>query len=245
MSGRTLGLVFAVAFLVAFLARLPLGAVLDPVRHPVLGPAVAQGTIWSGRLAGVVVNGLALGDIHLGLRPQALAAGRLGADWRLPGGGVAGRGMVSLGPDRDLIVTAADLRVGLDRLLPALPVAGTLSLDAASLTLRDGRCMAADGLARLVPHPAGPPGVPWTPPDLSGRPRCEGGVVLLPLAGEGPQGALSATVRLDPGAGWRLDIALTGIGPALAGPLTALGFRAEGARHLLTLSGPWPRPDTP
>lgn len=196
---------------VGALALLP-ARLLLPV--PPLSAAGIAGSVWQAKLTGAAIGNARIGQIDLTVQPGALLQGRL--QWRMAGA-LSGSlfHSVSGGGGDGLSGTLPGTA------LPGLPLAG-ITLAGARLMLDvDGRCRSASGQidAALSVALAGQT-------RLSGAPRCEASMLLLPLAS--PDGRVRLEVRIT-AQGWQGRLAVAGTAPAEALALAAAGFgRADG-----------------
>ncbi|MEO1117447.1 MAG: type II secretion system protein N [Pseudomonadota bacterium] len=100
LSGlRRLVLPVIIVFVIGLVVRLPASAVLSWTLPDNVSTRGISGTIWSGTIDVVDVNGVSMGPVSWRWRPAALASGRIGAvvEAGLPGGYLDGK--VSVGSD--------------------------------------------------------------------------------------------------------------------------------------------------
>lgn len=204
--------VLAGALLAALAVQFPLRLLL---------PAGVQarqisGSIWQAQLAGAAWQGIALGDLEsrmLAPKLSPLAA-------RLLVTGPQLRALVLRGPaGLGATGVTADLAIN----LPALAVLGGLNLqlrDAGIALGPDGQCRAAWGQIRLTPAAA------WAGGALLGTPRCDGPVLVLPLANNA--GSTRLVLR-SAGQQWQARLMVAISSEAQAAMLAAQGFQRQGA----------------
>jgi len=187
-----------------------------------------SGSVWSATLSDARFAGVALGDLHAGIHPLPLLAGRMRIDLAQPGGS---RGAVSIGRGS----------VGLDDVTARLPLGSTfaplpltaLDLDDVSVRFREGACLAAEGRVRATIE-GGPVGLSL-PGGLSGNARCHGGALLLPLVSRSAMEAVS--IRLPGNDRYRADLILRSREPAFGERLLPLGFAPRGSGYVLSVGG--------
>ena len=191
---------------------------------PPLSAANVAGSIWRATLNDAAVGSARLGQVDLSLQPGALFQGRL--QWQLAGA-VTGRLFqgASGGGGEGLTGTLAGTA------LPGLPLAG-ITLAETGITLDvDGRCRSASGqvTATLAVPLAGQT-------SLTGAPRCDGSLLLLPLAS--PDGRVRLDLRIT-AQGWQARLAIAGAAPAEAMALAAAGFERTSGETVLNREAPW------
>jgi len=108
-------------------------------------------------------------------------------------------------------------------------------LELAGRTCRDGTIsVATDALQRAIePFGAGEM-------MLSGNGHCEGGALILPLSGRGPDGTAEINIRIG-GDGYMTEVTITPTDRAVGEVLTQFGFRKNGARYGLIEHGALPQ----
>ena len=191
---------------------------------PPLSAASVSGSIWRATMNDAAIGSAWLGQVDLRLQPAALFDGRL--QWQVAGA-VTGRLFqgASGGGGEGLTGTLPGTA------LPGLPLAG-ITLADTGLTLDvDGRCRSASGQinATLAVALAGQT-------SLAGAPRCDGAVLLLPLAS--PDGRVRLDARIT-AQGWKARLAIAGAAPAEAMALAAAGFARTGGETVLTREASW------
>jgi hypothetical protein len=191
---------------------------------PPLSAASVSGSIWRASLDGAAIGSARLGPIDLSLQPGALVQGRL--QWQLAGA-VTGRLFqgASGGGGEGLTGTLAGTA------LPGLPLAGLTLADTGIILDVDGRCRSASGQvsATLAIALAGQT-------SLNGAPRCDGAVLLLPLAS--PDGRVRLDLALT-AQGWQARLAIAGAAPAEALALAAAGFGRVNGETVLNREASW------
>ena len=234
-------LFFALAFLFALVALLPMRLALGWLRLGESGVAARDsvGSVWSGVLHQTQYRDTQLGDLVAGLRGLPLLAGRARID--------VGRNDGVLGaqpgrPDRfEGALTVTRNSYALSDLTARLPLTTQFAplpitaIDLSDLTARyvAGQCTSADG-AVTIETPGGT-SAPPPPTTMTGNARCDGGALLLPLAGG--SGLERLDLRLLGGDRYRATLSVRPTDPALQQRLGAAGFVAAGGVYSLSLDG--------
>ncbi|WP_353216185.1 type II secretion system protein N [Sandarakinorhabdus sp.] len=195
---------------------------------PPLSAANVAGSVWHASLTDAAVGSVGLGQVDLIVEPAALLRGRL--QWRIAGnipGGIAGQIWQSpTGGGSEAISGTIS-----GAALPGLPLAAISLADAAVTLDIAGRCRSASGQIStgLAAALAGQS-------SLSGALRCDGSVLLLPMAS--PDGRVRLDVRIM-ARGWQAELAVAGAAPAETLALAAAGFGRRGSDVLLIREGRW------
>lgn len=226
--GRTLFV--AAAFLFALAASLPLRLALDWFGFGERGVAAraATGSVWVGALQEARLGPVALGDVgaRLHLLPLFLGRARLGLEGS--DGAAPLRGAVTIARRG----FALDDVSGRFRLGPGSPLPfAAIDLDGFSAGFVDGRCTRAGGAVR-VPLAGALAGLAA---GLSGTARCDGGALLLALAGGG--GTERLDLRLSGDGRYRADLAVRTNDSDVRARLQAAGFRPAGGMLVLRIDG--------
>ena len=239
---RALLVVFvALAFAAGLAARFPLSAALavSGVRDAGLEWRKAEGTIWSGKIRGVDIQGYHLGDVHAALSPLSLltVSPRIAAT--LSGPEADARASLAFGLRQTRIAAgAAHLRLSeIMAIDPRLRMrGGALTADDVEVILRDGRCISASGALASNALTFGLGG-DWRGPLLAGTLSCEDGVIVMRLAGADEAQQIAATARLGGGA-YTIDANVDSQDPALVRIAPLIGFTeyGEGWRYRWTFA---------
>lgn len=237
--GRRLFLL--VAFLFALVALLPLRLALDGLGLSQRGMAAREvvGSVWGGGLRGAQYRDLELGDVdaELGIAPLLLARARLalrrhrtslasaaGDQDRFEGAVTVSRNSFAL----------SDLsgRIALGAALAPLPIS---RIDLSDVTARfvGGLCTTASGLV-TVEIAGAASGVPL-PASMSGNARCDGGALLLPLAGASGMEQLALRIAAD--GSYRATLTVRPSDTAMAQRLATGGFTAADGALRLSIDG--------
>ncbi len=217
---QTLGLIAvgAVCVCAYALATLPLRLVLGETaaRAGVSAQAV-EGTLWAGTLRGAAFRGVPLGDLRLRTHLWPLLTGQ----WRMSlqsDNGPLRRADIGLsGAALDLSGLEGRLPVSL--LVPGANWPGGLSLSGVSIK-RDpsGTCVSASGPVRWDALET------WGGPPLTGTLRCEGGQVVLPLAGSSDLATVRVRLSLSAASKARLQVEAESHSPAMSSAAALMGL---------------------
>jgi general secretion pathway protein N len=215
------------AVVAGVLAFLPLAWVTDRF-VPGLEATSVSGTIWDGQIRGARYQGVPIGDLDAQLALKPLLRGDAEIAWQRLGEPLAGRATLSSGVRRVSEVTGTvTLPVPLGGVAVGLALDGvTLETDVA------GRCRAIEGV--VTAQLGGLPVIGAIPP-LSGKPRCDGEGILVPL------GLTDNSIGLDLRAWrtgrWQADLAIRQQSPFVLGLLELAGFQRTADGALLRLDG--------
>ncbi len=196
------------AFLIAAIAMLPLRmAWATGPQSSDLAIASIDGTVWSGRIAGVSWRGHALGAFDTSLSPADLLPQP--ALHLTAGTGPLKSALLRASGDA-LIITRADIRMDVASLAPALAANATVRISNGEITLQRGICTTASG---RIDAPAIPEiGLPV----FTGALSCDRGVLLARLAST----AGDVVLELSGGS----QVSWRSASPALAIMLAAAGI---------------------
>ena len=232
MIRKGLIVVAALAFAAGLVRHLPLDWVAGGVVEAADPDAVAVGTVWSGALAHVT----GLPPIETDLQGREVRLSATGAT-RLDG-------FVSADGARDVVLSLPVASLArFDGRLSGL--AGDVRLQVDTLEVEDGECAAASGLAATdVLARNGARWGGWSGPQLSGPITCEGGAVVVDMAGS--QSAGGATDAANARFTFRLDgpytvaFDVTSARPEAAAVLPLFGLEPQGGgRFALSDAGSW------
>lgn len=233
-------LFFGCAVLFALVALLPLRLAADWLGLSDTGVAArgAAGSIWAGALQGAQYRDIQLGDLVTELNGAPLLLGRARIELRR-GDGVLDR---AARPDRfEAAVTVsrnsyalgdATARVALGPEFAPLPITA-IDLSEVSARYVGGQCASAQG-AVTIETSGSIAGVPL-PPSMTGNARCEGGALVLPLAGA--SGLEQLTLRFPGGGGYRATISVRPTDPILQQRLAGAGFAVAVGVYSLSIDG--------
>ncbi|MCW1384033.1 type II secretion system protein N [Novosphingobium sp. KCTC 2891] len=223
-SRMTLALLFLAALVVLLPLRLVLGGV------PGLSASAAEGTIWSGRVRDAAIGPFVLGTVDAGLSPLPLLVGRREV-WLRRGGADPLHGRIS-GAGGEVRLSSVDGTVAPGGAFGGLPVEA-INFAGFGAALADGRCLSAEGSVTATLPPLGALG--GGPILLSGRARCDGAALLLPLRGSGGMERLD--LRIHANGGWRAEFVLADPPMEAVPALVAMGFVARPGGLGLRTSG--------
>jgi general secretion pathway protein N len=225
------GLFFLCAFLFALIALLPLRLGLDWFGLSDRGFAAreASGSVWLGTLEEAQFGRVAMGDLGTGLDTWPLLVGTA----RIEVEGLGGRRLKGAftSTRRGFGVDDVEAQVAMAGAFGPLPLAG-LDLDDLSVRFEGGQCRSAEGRVKATLG-GDYGGVPL--PALAGVARCEGGLLLLPLASQA--GSERLVLRIGADGRYRAELIVRPSQPAVAAALTAAGFAAAGGSYTMRLSG--------
>ena len=212
---------FLLALLLALPVFLPLQLALGWLSLPHIGLEVreAEGTVWSGRLRGASLHGLALGDLGVGLSPLQLLLGTRAL--RVTGKGEDGAHRLRLLQGRRNGVDGAEGRFHANG-LAGLPGVG-MDVDFAQLAVvfTDGHCARAQGSVRAS---LAWPGQEAASTVLSGSPQCADRAAVLPLRSESGSARIEAELRIEADGRYRVQAVVRDADPAASLVLRQAGF---------------------
>lgn len=194
----------------------------------------ARGTIFSGGLDNLTVNGTNYGNADLTLDPSTLPQGTLqyAVDWT----GTHGQGTAKVSVDQGRMVTLKDYVINLDledyeRAAKWIRQAGgKIKLEGPMIQFRGSECVLAEGVATsdVLDRNREILGSGWS--DLRGDISCEEGKLLVPLESENAAGTrFSSYLRVAPGAPAKYEARISGrISRALGFALPIAGFSRDG-----------------
>lgn len=200
--------VFVAALVITFPMRLALGAIgLDDSGF---SAREVGGSVWLGRLTEARVGAIPLGDVAASLSPIQLLIGRARVDLDGKGSdgvhGAVGVARNSFGIDD----VTAKLQAGSS--FAPLPLS-TIDLTDLSVRFADGQCQRASGRVRA--NLEGALAGVQLGGGLTGNARCDGGALLLPLAGE--SGMERVMLRIREGGRFTAEISVRqGDGPGFS-----------------------------
>ncbi|MCC6941382.1 MAG: type II secretion system protein N [Novosphingobium sp.] len=205
---------------VGLIALLPLRVAVGLAAPDNVTARSIEGSMWDGRIGDLRVGPLPLGTLDAGMNPLALLMGR--AEFDLRRDGAAPFAAVALASGNDVRLSGVNGGVALPDGLGGLPVTALTFADF-SVRMTDGKCADAQGtvgMSLASPGPLLPDAV-----SLSGKARCEGGSLVVPMQGAG--GMERLTLKIAGSGRWQADLVLTGLPPEASGPLMQGGFTAR------------------
>jgi len=224
-----LGAVIALAFV-------PLSTALKLSGAPENGVewTAARGTVFSGGLDGLSVNGTDFGNADLTLDPSTLLDGTLqyAVDWF----GAHGQGSAKVSVDTGRKLTLKDYVINLDledyeRAANWIrQTGGKIKLEGPAIQFEGSECVLAEGVATsdVLDRNREVLGSGWS--ELRGDLSCEKGKLLVPLESENANGTrFSSYLRVAPGAPGKFEARISGrISRTLAFALPLAGFTRDG-----------------
>ncbi len=188
-------LTVAVAFLVAIIALCPLRVAWSlSLQGAGLSAASVDGTVWVGRVSGLVWRGQTLGSFDTSLSPADLLPQPA---IRLANGSGPLRAARVRAPGGVLEIADADIRLPLTAVAPVLDAGDIVRISGASLVMRGRTCVSASGRLDAPAIPA------LGLPAITGTLGCEGGVLLARLASKAGAAVLAIDNLSAPSLGWR------------------------------------------
>jgi hypothetical protein len=194
----------------------------------------ARGTIYSGGLDGLSVNGTDYGNADLTLDASALMSGTLqyAVDWI----GTHGQGTAKVSVDSGRTITLKDYVINLDledyeRAAKWIRQAGgKIKLEGPAIQFKGSECIVAEGVATsdVLDRNREILGSGWS--ELRGDIVCDEGKLLVPLESENAAGTrFSSYLRVAPGAPGKFEARISGrVSRALAFALPLAGFTRDG-----------------
>ncbi|MFN3228473.1 MAG: type II secretion system protein N [Asticcacaulis sp.] len=203
------------------IATIPLRLVLgDAATQAGVSAHAVEGTLWSGTLRGAAFRGVPLGDLRLRTHVWPLLTGQWQVSLQSDAGPLR-RATVGVS-GKALSLRQVEGRVPVSFLVPGANWPGGLSLSNVALE-RDkaGTCVSASGTARWDALET------WGGPALSGTLRCEGGQVVLPMAGSADMATVKARLSLSPAAQARLQVEAESHSPAMSTAAALMGMTEQ------------------
>lgn len=191
-----------------------------------------RGTIWGGRIDGLMLGDMPLGTVRAGLSPISLLMGRARFDiLRRRGQADDISGALTVGIGR-IGIDDVTGPVPLGRTFAPLPV-GSLSLEDVSGYYSGDRCGHAEGRVRA--HMAGQIAGLNLSQGLSGIATCDGDALLLPLVSQ--SGLEKVDLRIWRSGRYVAEMRVETADPTLAQTLAQAGFAQVGNARLLKIEG--------
>lgn len=198
-----------------------------------------SGTVWNGRIEKAWVTGYPVGDVDVNGHFLPLLKGTLVADLNVRGALVTGQGQVTASPNRlrfedtDLVV---DLAATNFRDALGSPMAGQVIATVPNLSLNREGCVSGSAKVstntlRSSARRYGGQGF-----DLTGQGRCQDGLFILPITGEGPEGRVNINVQIS-AQGYTTTMVVEPRLAELAEALQIYGFQKEGTAYSLIQRG--------
>ena len=211
----------------------------------------ARGSVYSGVLDGLSVNGTNYGNAHLQLDASALmsAALQYEVDWT----GTHGQGSAKVSVESGRTVTLKDYVISLDledyeRAARWIrQVGGKITLAGPAIRFKGSECVLAEGVATsdVLDRNREVLGSGWS--ELRGDIVCDDGKLLVPLESENAAGTrFSSYLRVAPGTPGRFEARISGrVSRALAFALPLAGFNRDGDAFVYVPKAAKPAPASP
>ncbi|MDP3458550.1 MAG: type II secretion system protein N [Hyphomonas sp.] len=210
--------------------------------------SAARGTIFSGGLDDLTVNGTNYGNADLTFDPSALLKGTL--QYAVAWTGAHGEGKAKVSVDSGQLVTLKDYVINLDlrdyeRAAKWIRQAGGgVKLEGPKIQFQGSECILADGVATsdVLDRNREILGSGWS--DLRGDLACDEGKLLVPLESENAAGTrFSSFLRVAPGTPGKFEARISGrISRALGFALPLAGFTRDGEEFVYAPRAAAPAP---
>ena len=219
MKGWALTAIFVAGFIVTLASTVPFGVALAWSQGAPSGLSSdsVSGSIWNGRLENTRIGRIRIGDVDAHLSPFALFTGvsRLSLRSEL--------GAATLVQGRERGIEDAEIAIDLEQLGFAVPMAGSVKLQRATLLFQDDRCNFVEGqistdVFRRV----------WSGPELSGRLMCDGKAAVARLAGRTADVDVDIMVRIEADGRYRVQSHVTSSNNGVLIALGLAGFAQNG-----------------
>ena len=191
----------------------------------------ARGTIWDGVFSRVSVAGLPLGDVSFELSPLSVLRLSPSISFDAAGGAVTGRGAVSAGAGRVRVSgLTADIDLGAvaPRGVLGAPAQGVarIAIDEVVFTRAKGfRTAAGELWTDVLDAPAKRFNLPALP--LAGGVACDGGDLVIALAGENDRAGADIALRIDRSLAYEITATARASQEDLASALRMFGFEDD------------------
>lgn len=230
---RRRGIALALVVLLLMLAHFPLRLALDlaGVGGERVQARQVRGSLWQGRIDGLMIGPVSLGDVKAAVAPGPLLLGRIRLDLRRVEGGEALRGAWISGFNRRGIadVTGSMTAGGVFGPLPI----GVLEWDDVTVEFAGETCSRAQGRLRVRLN--GQYAGLSLSQGLSGAAACDGTAVLFPLVSQTGMERLSLRVRRD--GRYTAQIVVKDAKDSDSAALAAAGLKPQGGDYVLALEG--------
>lgn len=228
MRKRT-ALLFISVLAIALIALLPLRVAVG-FMGPMLSARAADGCIWRGTLQDVSFGGVSLGDFRVRLSPLPLIGGKVAL--RFEGVEDPARHGTLFARVGGYGAEDISARIALPGMFAPLPI-DAVELHTTSAAFNDKACSAANGRVSIALS-GNYAGISLGDA-LSGQPRCDRGIIILPLVS--PSAMERITLRIAQDGSYSAQLLIRATDADAATKLNAAGFRETAAGHLLEVSG--------
>lgn len=226
------GLFFTVMLFTALIAACPLRLALGALggTGALFTARAAEGSIWSGTLRDVSIDGVSLGDFSAKLSPLKLLSGAAAIQLRALSGEPAAATLIATFADygADNVTT----RLVLPGAFDPLPVE-SINLEGTSVRFSRNGCASAGGQVRVTL--AGTLAGISLGQQLLGAPRCDGKILTVALVSQSAMERI--TLRIVPDGQYSAKLLIRASDAEMAGKLNAAGFRETSEGHFVEISG--------
>jgi hypothetical protein len=201
--------------------------------------AGASGTIWGGKLQGVVLNGESLGDVAIKLDAGKLFVGQAAGQIGFSRKELAGQATVShalFGGQMKL----KDIKIaGQVAAVPVLPARirgadGRFTLGVSEIVFDKDVCKSATGDVWTDALARADLGHHWKGPELRGPVSCRNGKLAVEATGKAATGEdVTASIGTGPDMALDLQAKVVNATEGAAETLSELGFQSDGAAYVL------------
>lgn len=191
-----------------------------------------EGTVWSGSVDRLTVNGVSLGSVDFQLSPLSLLTLSPKVAIKARDGAVLGRGVVSVGPGSRLAISDVNARVDLGAAASSgvlgQPTQGFAELDIDEFVFtKTAGCKKASGAVwtDVLNAPARRYEIPELP--LNGSLHCEDGASVVELSGENARASVDLDVRVLPNLTYEITATARPAQAEVASALRYFGFEDQ------------------
>ncbi|MGE4432072.1 MAG: type II secretion system protein N [Sphingobium sp.] len=190
-----------------------------------------RGSLWNGRIDGLMLGPVGLGDVKAAVAPGPLLLGRVRLDlWRSEGGDALRGAWISGFNRRGIADVTGSMAAG--GAFGPLPI-GMLEWDDVTVQFAGETCSRAEGRLRVRLN--GQYAGLALSQGLSGAATCDGVAVLFPLVSQTGMERLSLRVRRD--GRYTAQIAVKAAKDSDSAALAAAGLKQQGGDYVLALEG--------
>jgi hypothetical protein len=201
--------------------------------------AGATGTVWNGKLQGVVFNGQALGDLSIKADAGKLFVGQAAGHVGMVGKDLTGEASIAKALfGKRLKLTDIKLS-GQTAGVPVLPARiraanGRFTLVASEILFNKGVCQAASGEVWTDVLARADLGHNWVGPEVRGPVACKDGKLDVAATGKAQTGEdVTAALHTGPDLGLELEAKVTNATQGAVDTLTELGFQPDSGAYVL------------
>ena len=201
--------------------------------------ASASGSIWNGKLEGVVLNGQTLGDLAIRLDPVKVFNGQAAGQVNLASKDLTGEAVISRALFSDATRLTNIKLEGQASAVPVLPARiraanGRFTMAASDILFEKNACRSASGEVWTDALSKADLGHHWTGPELRGPVTCKDGRLEVEAAGKALTGEdVSAGVSTGFDLSLDLQARVLNATPGAAATLADLGFQSDSGAYFL------------